>query len=92
VIIVFRYNIVGDGTPQALIPVFTGKTEVELPLTRKVHKEAQYVNVYPFIWKDYEEMGTCNTFNSYYCSKVYYRSIKFATYIIKFTTGPFEGG
>uniref|UniRef100_A0AC34G724 Uncharacterized protein n=1 Tax=Panagrolaimus sp. ES5 TaxID=591445 RepID=A0AC34G724_9BILA len=29
------YNIVGDGTPQAFIPILTGKTELELPLTRK---------------------------------------------------------
>lgn len=29
------YNIVGDGTPQALIPILTGKIELELPDTRK---------------------------------------------------------
>ena len=46
------YNIIGDGTPQALIPIFTGQTEPELPLTRKRYKEAQHVDVaYPFIWK-----------------------------------------
>lgn len=28
------YNIVGDGTPQAFIPILTGATEEELPLTR----------------------------------------------------------
>ena len=28
------YNIVGDGTPQAFIPILTSQTEVELPLTR----------------------------------------------------------
>ncbi|GIY06872.1 uncharacterized protein CDAR_76931 [Caerostris darwini] len=29
------YNIVGDGTPQALIPILTGSTEAELPETRR---------------------------------------------------------
>lgn len=54
---IFRYNIIGDGTPQAMIPILTGKTELELPLTRKRFSNASYVNVYPFIWKDYENMG-----------------------------------
>ncbi|VDL67162.1 unnamed protein product [Nippostrongylus brasiliensis] len=31
------YNIVGDGTPQAFIPILTAATEEELPLTRSVH-------------------------------------------------------
>jgi hypothetical protein len=44
------YNIVGDGTPQAFLPILTGKTEVELPLTRKRYKNANYVDVYPWIW------------------------------------------
>jgi hypothetical protein len=29
------FNIVGDGTPAALIPLFTGKTEEELPEGRR---------------------------------------------------------
>uniref|UniRef100_A0A1I7WEZ8 Nicastrin n=1 Tax=Heterorhabditis bacteriophora TaxID=37862 RepID=A0A1I7WEZ8_HETBA len=33
-VILNGYNIVGDGTPQAFIPILTGKTEIELPLTR----------------------------------------------------------
>lgn len=75
------YNIVGDGTPQALIPILTGRTELgkvlngtriiviklirvfcllltELPDTRKrMGKDAQYVNVYPFIWNDFQRNG-----------------------------------
>ncbi|KAK6639225.1 hypothetical protein RUM43_007495 [Polyplax serrata] len=52
------YNIVGDGTPQALIPILTGKTELELPDTRKrMGKQASYVNVYPFIWNDFQRNG-----------------------------------
>uniref|UniRef100_A0A915PL71 DUF229 domain-containing protein n=1 Tax=Setaria digitata TaxID=48799 RepID=A0A915PL71_9BILA len=52
------YNIVGDGTPQAFIPILTGRTEEELPLTRKRFMEASYVDeVYPFIWKNFSEAG-----------------------------------
>ncbi|PAV78049.1 hypothetical protein WR25_00929 isoform B [Diploscapter pachys] len=52
------YNIVGDGTPQAFIPILTAQTEVELPLTRKRFKEANYVDdVYPFIWKNFSDAG-----------------------------------
>ncbi len=51
------YNIVGDGTPQAFIPILTGKTEVELPLTRKRYSTAKFCDVYPMIWKDFKEAG-----------------------------------
>ncbi|CAL2038842.1 unnamed protein product [Caenorhabditis brenneri] len=52
------YNIVGDGTPQALIPILTAQTETELPLTRRRYKKANYVDdVYPFIWKNYSDKG-----------------------------------
>lgn len=52
------YNIVGDGTPQAFIPILTAQTETELPLTRKRYKNANYVDdVYPFIWKNYSDKG-----------------------------------
>lgn len=52
------YNIVGDGTPQALIPILTGKIELELPETRKrMGNKADYVNVYPMIWNKYKEHG-----------------------------------
>ncbi|KAL7287426.1 hypothetical protein TKK_0018535 [Trichogramma kaykai] len=52
------YNIVGDGTPQALIPLLTGKIELELPETRKrMGDRANYVDVYPMIWRDYRAAG-----------------------------------
>lgn len=51
------YNIVGDGTPQALIPILTGQTELELPDTRKRISGTKPVNVYPFIWKDFTKFG-----------------------------------
>lgn len=57
------YNIVGDGTPQALIPILTGFTELELPETRRRKKNSEYVNVFPFIWKEYEEYGYVTAFN-----------------------------
>ncbi|CAL4066613.1 unnamed protein product, partial [Meganyctiphanes norvegica] len=52
------YNIVGDGTPQALIPILTGKTELELPeARRRMGEKAQFVNTYPFIWDDFKKNG-----------------------------------
>lgn len=57
------YNIVGDGTPQALIPILTGFTELELPETRKRYKNSDFVNVYPMIWKEYEKYGYVTSFN-----------------------------
>lgn len=51
------YNIVGDGTPQAFIPILTAQTEVELPMTRKRYSDANYVDVYPMIWKNFSKAG-----------------------------------
>uniref|UniRef100_A0A914XIT3 Uncharacterized protein n=1 Tax=Plectus sambesii TaxID=2011161 RepID=A0A914XIT3_9BILA len=52
------YNIVGDGTPQAMIPILTAQTELELPLTRKRYKNASYLNdVYPMIWRNFSKHG-----------------------------------
>ncbi|RWS30611.1 hypothetical protein B4U80_03084 [Leptotrombidium deliense] len=56
-IVLETYNIVGDGTPQALIPILTSFAEPELPETRKRMAGAVYCNVYPFIWKNYTEKG-----------------------------------
>ncbi len=50
------YNIVGDGTPAALIPILTGKHESELPITIKGQKNSVTVDqAYPFIWNDLQE-------------------------------------
>lgn len=57
------YNIIGDGTPQALIPILTGFTELELPETRKRKFSSTYVNSYPMIWKEYEKAGYVTAFN-----------------------------
>ncbi|XP_060068998.1 uncharacterized protein LOC132549096 [Ylistrum balloti] len=51
------YNIVGDGTPQALLPLLTGKTESELPESRRGHPNASMVDGHPWIWKDFETAG-----------------------------------
>lgn len=57
------YNIVGDGTPQQLLPILTGKTELELPETRKrMGNKAQFVNVYPFVWNDFSKNGYVTMF------------------------------
>ncbi|CAI2352336.1 unnamed protein product [Caenorhabditis sp. 36 PRJEB53466] len=57
------YNIVGDGTPQAFIPILTGKTEEELPLTRKRFSEASYLDeVYPLIWQNFSDFGYVTMF------------------------------
>lgn len=61
-IVLEGYNIIGDGTPQALIPILTGKTEIELPSTRKTDQNADFVNVYPFLWKDFENSGYATLF------------------------------
>lgn len=52
----------GDGTPQALIPILTGKTELELPDTRKRIPDTEYVNSYPFVWYDYRRHGYATAF------------------------------
>lgn len=57
------YNVVGDGTPQALIPFLTGKIELELPETRKrMGYKANFVDVYPMIWKNFKKHGYVTSF------------------------------
>ena len=51
------YNIVGDGTPQALMPILTGKNEFELPESRRGHKGAKPVDQFPWIWKELKKLG-----------------------------------
>lgn len=51
------YNIVGDGTPQALLPILTGMNELELPEARKGFANASYVDGHPWIWKDLAQNG-----------------------------------
>nr|XP_006817646.1 PREDICTED: uncharacterized protein LOC102808095 [Saccoglossus kowalevskii] len=51
------YNIVGDATAEALIPMLTGEKWEDLPETRQGHDGATSVQVYPLIWKTYKERG-----------------------------------
>ena len=51
------YNIVGDGTPQALLPILTGLKETELPEARRGYANASYVDNFPWIWNDYKKAG-----------------------------------
>jgi len=62
-IVLTGYNIVGDGTPQALIPLLTGFTELELPETRKRMSNALNVDAYPMIWKEFKQHGYITSFN-----------------------------
>ncbi|XP_074658226.1 uncharacterized protein LOC141911152 [Tubulanus polymorphus] len=56
-IVLEGYNIVGDGTPQALLPILTGKTEPELPEARRGRSGAKPVDGHPWIWKDLQKLG-----------------------------------
>lgn len=58
------FNILGDGTPAALIPILTGFTEEELPSTLKNDPYGKYVDeVYPFIFDDLTNLSYINYFN-----------------------------
>ena len=56
-VVLEAYNILGDGTPQALLPILTGKTEMELPETRKGFPNATTVDGHPWIWKELKRRG-----------------------------------
>lgn len=57
-----RYNIVGDGTPAALIPLLTSKHEEELPNTLHSSLNSKFVDkAYPFIWKNFSEQLNYST-------------------------------
>jgi hypothetical protein len=51
------YNIVGDGTPPALLGILTGHLQSELPEARKGYPGAAPVDNYPWIWTQLREMG-----------------------------------
>ncbi|KAK0065443.1 hypothetical protein Bpfe_004876 [Biomphalaria pfeifferi] len=51
------YNIVGDGTPPALLPLLTGKREEELPEARRGEPNASYVDSFPWIWRRFADAG-----------------------------------
>lgn len=56
-VILEGYNIVGDGTPQALLPILTGMTEEELPEARRGINGSTTVDHHPWIWKNFSRLG-----------------------------------
>lgn len=57
-----RYNIVGDGTPAALIPLLTSYHEHELPNTIKNTNNSNYVDLaYPMIWSNFSDLLNYST-------------------------------
>ncbi|KAI0232461.1 hypothetical protein LSAT2_017188, partial [Lamellibrachia satsuma] len=56
-VVLDSYNIVGDGTPQALLPILTGLNEIELPEARRGHPGAARVDGHPWVWKQFRDAG-----------------------------------
>jgi hypothetical protein len=56
-VILNGYNIVGDATTAAMIPLLTGRNESQLPEVRKSVVGATYVDSYPLIWNKFEQNG-----------------------------------
>ncbi|KAH9515448.1 hypothetical protein Btru_014472 [Bulinus truncatus] len=51
------YNIVGDGTVQALLPILTGHTEHDLHPARRGVPGSREVDDFPWIWNKFKESG-----------------------------------
>ena len=51
------YNVVGDGTPQALLPILTGHSEPELPEARRGFPGATTVDGHPWLWNELKDLG-----------------------------------
>ncbi|GBP00548.1 hypothetical protein EVAR_73116_1, partial [Eumeta japonica] len=56
-VILNGYNIAGDGTPAAIFPILTGKTELELPDVRKSMNNHAHLDVMPFIFYTLRDDG-----------------------------------
>ena len=61
-IILEGYNILGDGTPAALLPILCGKFEEELPAAERGKPNAKPVDGHPWIWKKFHEVGYMTQF------------------------------
>ena len=57
-----NYNVLGDGTVAALVPLLTGLKEWEMPETRRRISGAKPCNVLPFIWKEFSSNGYVTSF------------------------------
>lgn len=51
------YNILGDGTPAAIMPILIGHREEELHEARRGYEGAKPVDDFPWIWKEFKEAG-----------------------------------
>ncbi|BFZ05687.1 hypothetical protein BsWGS_08725 [Bradybaena similaris] len=51
------YNILGDGTPAAIMPILLGHREEELHEARRGYKGATSVDDFPWIFKDFKAAG-----------------------------------
>ena len=47
----------GDGTTAQLLAILVGKQEVDLPEARRGHNNSEPVDKWPFIWKEFEDVG-----------------------------------
>ncbi|XP_014789005.2 uncharacterized protein LOC106882747 [Octopus bimaculoides] len=61
-IIMNGYNIVGDATAAAIIPLLTGRTETELPEVRKNQLTSGFVDDYPLVWNKFRSKGYVTLF------------------------------
>ncbi|KAK2140947.1 hypothetical protein LSH36_1199g00017 [Paralvinella palmiformis] len=61
-VILQSYNIIGDGTVAALLPILTGHTRPELLESRRNKLGTHSVDVFPLIWKDFNKSGYVTLF------------------------------
>ncbi|KAI8503931.1 hypothetical protein Bbelb_179990 [Branchiostoma belcheri] len=61
-VVLTGYNIIGDATTAALIPMLTGQTEIELPEVRKNQDVSHSVDIYPLVWKEFKKNGYATLF------------------------------
>ena len=57
IIILKTVLFLGDGTPQALLPILTGQTEIELPEARRGKPNAKHIDGHPWIFKEFQKIG-----------------------------------
>ena len=78
-VVMEAYNIVGDGTPAALLPILTGKNETELPEARRGKKGAKPVDGHPWIWTRLQQAGYATQYGEDmgYVGTFHYRMLGF---------------
>lgn len=91
-VILEGYNIVGDGTPQALLPILSGKTETELPEARRSHKDANTLDGHPWVWKNFTANGYVTQWgeDEFHYGTFQYRMLGFDKSPTDFYVRPFQ--